>query len=1010
MKEVSVAALDVVLRAVKAKGISLESALEGTGVALALAQKKGERVSWDQYVRIMANARRIFSSEELVSLGGAVLRSPFIRPFSVLGKLLFTAPEFYRFALQKTSGAGNQQFSCVEPSYTEAGDHQIQIMLKLAPGYADCPEFFLISKGTFVDLPRVVGLPPSQVEMTLVPYGAQYLVRMPQGGGVLGRVKRAIAYPFAARAVALELKDANEALTARFHELERAKEEISRRAEQLEIVSALGRELTAYTELAPLARALAHQLTARLSSEGMILSVGSVGEALSTVYAEGRTDGPGKRDLTLAAGGVSIGRLELWRAQAPESDQSDFLDDLVPWISIAVNNARSFDLLKDYQSGLEKRVAERTVQLEQSLQKVVEADRQKTQFFANASHELRTPLTLIIGPLESLTTAEGIPEAAREELRGAVRNSYRLLKLVNDVLDLSKIEAGRLELQFGAMDLSRMLAELIGSWRSKLESRHIKLTLDLPDSLPLIGDRERLEQVALNLISNAVKHTPDGGALRIGASLGEHAEFYVRNTGEGIDPEEAPRLFERFAQSLHSKARRFGSTGLGLSVVRELVEFHGGTISIDNKPGEEVTFRVRLPVRPTGEVSATSQQVSGITGTERRQYEVAGEGQDRAAPIVPIRKVTEGPCILIAEDNIELRNMVAAQLSAEFQVMEAGDGQEALRLARERLPDLILSDMMMPLIDGGQLCKLIREDPATRGIPFILITARGELQDKVLSLEGGADDYIIKPFHFSEVRARVRSQLRVRGLAAQVAEFDRLASLGTLVAGIAHEVRNPLNGILNSLLPLKEMIADPSSDILELLDLAIESCRRVDEISMSLLQQARSGEGNFGPIDLATNVGFAVRLLSHKISDGPELKVDIPPDLGLKVAGEAGALNQIWVNLIDNAIQATGRKGHIKVHAGVDRGNVFVEVKDDGPGIPVTALKRIFDPFFTTKPVGQGTGLGLSVVKTIVERHGGEISVTSTPGEGACFRVVLPAEGTAPLGAVEKKATLSLTR
>lgn len=372
-------------------------------------------------------------------------------------------------------------------------------------------------------------------------------------------------------------------------------------------------------------------------------------------------------------------------------------------------------------------------------------------------------------------------------------------------------------------------------------------------------------------------------------------------------------------------------------------------------------------------------------------------------PVAPVVGVEGKPLVLVAEDDAPLRGTIARCLADEFEVLEAADGRAALDLARERLPDVILSDVMMPGMDGVELCRAVKADATTLATPFVVLTALGDMEARLTGLRRGADDYLVKPFEPEELRARLRAQVRMRHLSRQLAQSEKLAALGTLVAGVAHEVRNPLNGIINSLGPLKESLAEAPAAVTELLDLAIESSRRVERISGQLLRQARAGEGERALVDVSENVAFAVKMLEHKAQGGPSLSACLPPSEPASVMGEAGALNQVWINLIDNAILAAGRSGHVEVRVSRTGGEVAVEVSDDGPGIEPKLLGRIFNPFFTTRAVGQGTGLGLSMVQEIVRAHGGAIRVESPPGAGARFRVTLPAAEAGPLNGVSAR-------
>src|SRR6185295_2130229 len=445
-----------------------------------------------------------------------------------------------------------------------------------------------------------------------------------------------------------------------------------------------------------------------------------------------------------------------------------------------------------------------------------------------------------------------------------------------------------------------------------------------------------------------------------------------------------------------ARGRRFGTTGLGLPLVKDLVELHSGSIMVDNEPGKRVRFLVRLPIRQVFEVP--HQATPRPSRTELRQYEIDSQAVTPRPPrpTAPPKEETgtERPVLLLVEDNEDLRVFLSQALQDDYQVIESSDGAAALKLARERRPDIVLSDLMMPEMDGMDLCRALKADPQTSGAPFVLLTARSDLTTKLEGLDTGADDFLVKPFHLSEVQGRLRTQLRIRRMSEQLSHAEKLVALGTVVAGVAHEVRNPLNGIINALIPVKEMVGGSAPEVAELVELALGAARRVELLTLRLLQQVRAGESTQSDVDVQENVSLAMQLLQHKTAAGPRLVADFkgsaaPP----RVFGDSSSLNQAWVNLIDNAIHAAGKTGTVRVSVRGDVEQVHVEVSDDGPGIPAHLLKRIFDPFFTTKGVGEGTGLGLAVVRQVVTRHGGQVSVQSSPGAGARFTVTLPSAG-----------------
>jgi len=1000
LNEVSCRVTDVFFRALERKHVSPERLTVGTGYGVLHLRSKNQRIDWDAFVRFMTNAGQIWTPDELSELGEEFLRSPYIKPFTYVARMLFDAVGFYRWVFTKNAGAGYQMFACLDSVLTQTGPRTLELEVRIREGYRRCPEFFYVGLGCYRAMPTMLGLPAAEVQ--IIPLGqlARYVIQVPPGGGTLARIRNALVAPFAARSLAANLKEANESLEQRFRELEAVREELSRNAAQLHTINEAGKELSQHTELGTLGDAVAHLLYSRFGCTGLRLWLArSPGDPLVIVREAGHREGP-HRSWDLSIGSELMGRIDAWRFNDQEAA---LFEGLTPFLAIALNNARTFAMVKRQQAELEQRVQERTrelsqttAKLAQSVHQLTEMDEQKTQFFANASHELRTPLTLMLLPVESLLSSPGLAPDGREKLDGVLRGGYRLLKLINDLLDLSKIEAGKMQLRMGTVDLAKLLDEVARPWRAMLSRRDVSLDLQLPPGLPLVADGERLEQVALNLVSNAVKHVPDGGRLLIGAAQDQFVRLWVENSGDGIDPGEVDQIFERFGQSSKAKGRRFGTTGLGLPLVKDLVELHSGTIHVHNEPGKRVRFEVKLPIRTASDVPnlATPRP----SRTELRQYEIDSQvvtpRAPRSAPPPKDDAAAERPVLLLVEDNSDLRAFLNQALHDDYQVVEASDGAAALKLAKEKRPDIVLSDLMMPEMDGMELCRALKADPQTSGAPFVLLTARSDLTTKLEGLDTGADDFLVKPFHLSEVQGRLRTQLRIRKMSEQLAHAEKLVALGTVVAGVAHEVRNPLNGIINALIPVKEMVGGDAPEVVELVELALGAARRVELLTLRLLQQVRAGEATQTDVDVQESVSLAIQLLQHKALNGPRLVADFkgsaaPP----RVFGDSSSLNQVWVNLIDNAIHAAGKGGTVRVSVRGDADSVQVEVSDDGPGIAAPQLKRVFDPFFTTKGVGEGTGLGLAVVRQVVTRHGGQVSVQSSPGAGARFTVTLPSAG-----------------
>jgi signal transduction histidine kinase/DNA-binding NarL/FixJ family response regulator len=405
-----------------------------------------------------------------------------------------------------------------------------------------------------------------------------------------------------------------------------------------------------------------------------------------------------------------------------------------------------------------------------------EIDRAKTAFFSNVSHEFRTPLTLMLGTLEDVLGRRNLPEDEREHLGVAHRNSLRLLKLVNSLLDFSRFEAGRAQATYQATDLAALTTELASNFRSACERAGLKLAVDCPPlPEPVYVDRGMWEKIVLNLLSNAFKFTFEGEiAVRLRAWDGE-AELSVRDTGVGIPREEMPRLFERFHRIAAQQSRSYEGSGIGLALVQELVKLHGGVIGAESEPGRGTTFTIRIPFG-TGHLPKDHIDANrGLASTSIRADAYVEEALHWLTDEPPLFDVTpaeahasgdmpslrEGTRILIADDNGDMRDYVRRLLGRDCEVETAADGREAFAAMQARPPNLVITDVMMPKLDGFGLLRAIRSSPDLREIPVIMLSARAGEESRVEGLQAGADDYLAKPFSARELTARVSSLLEL---------------------------------------------------------------------------------------------------------------------------------------------------------------------------------------------------------------------------------------------------------
>src|SRR5579872_819575 len=670
---------------------------------------------------------------------------------------------------------------------------------------------------------------------------------------------------------------------------------------------------------------------------------------------------------------------------------------------------QSNQTIRELNVGLEHKVKLRTRQLsknkrslQRSLKKLREYDQLKTDFFSNISHELRTPLTMILSPVDRILESQSALPAKVVSLINVVRvNGNRLLELINQLLEFSKLEAGRTRLVPTSVDLNALARDLFSAAQPLAEQRGVELRLKLDTRLPAIAaDAEKIETVLRNLVSNALKFTPAGGTVEIETGVAaDRVTAAVTDTGIGIAEEDYGRVFERFVQIDSSSSRQYSGTGLGLALVKEFIELHGGEIHVESEIGLGSRFWFMLPLTcPTAPDAAAPAPASKPAHAHRfaelATVDMPSSPIDQAAGVA-----SDAPRILIADDTPDLRALIAEILADHYRIAIVCDGEEAWESAQNDPPDLIISDVMMPRVDGYEFCRRIKADPATAAIPFVMLTAKADLTMKIEGLNRGADDYLVKPFSPEELRARVRSLLRLKGLhgelekrngelqatlaelkntQSQLVQSEKMSSLGQLVAGLAHEINNSINAVYNGIQPLHSKARKLSESVSAALDAAprpvpaaereeiVAGFRKIsmlaDVIENGATRTARivrdlktfshPGSEKREEFDLNQSLDMCLNLLSNQIRNRIKVQTDYG-DLG-RIEGPSGQLNQVFMNILSNAQQAIQGEGQITIATRRDAGLVTVRIRDTGCGMTDEVRRRIFDPFFTTKAPGVG--------------------------------------------------------
>ncbi len=670
------------------------------------------------------------------------------------------------------------------------------------------------------------------------------------------------------------------------------------------------------------------------------------------------------------------------------------------------------------------RLEETKASLERAHNELKALDSFKSQLFANITHEFKTPLAMILAPLELILHGEmgELAAAHRSTFESMFRSGLKLLKMIGDLLDLSKLEESKLRLKVAEHDLSEYLRGLVAQVQPLAQRKNISLELHVePRAATVWCDLERMERVFLNLLSNATKFTQPGGHIRVVLrTIGAVAEVVVQDDGPGFPPDKVDRIFERFYQVDMGGTRKYGGTGIGLALAKEIVELHGGRIWAESSAGAKFTVELprdrehfrpdvldrRGPARDVPEGNRDTDRglmdvaVQMSARDEYRLLDIAEATERRVSP----RDSDEDhkPHVaLVVDDTPDIIRLVHNSLRTHFKVISAEDGLKGLEMALRERPSLIIADLMMPGIDGLELTRRLRASEETRHIPILILTAKGDLEDRVAGLQTGASAYLAKPFSPRELLTTSRALVQAQETTADIMLTQRMDSLEIVAGGLAHEINNPLNYLKNALarvrIDMEALVAGT---------LQPDELPKVEKRARELFDVAESGIKRIAStVELMSSyskAGYSRQLRGHEVfsairevvslvlpATGRAVQVDIDLSGEASVECVPEEFNQVISNLVQNAIEACPETGgHVRIRGWAEAGDVVITVKDNGPGIRSEDVQRIFTPFFTTKGPGRGMGMGLTIAWRVVQSLGGTLEVR--PGMGAEFVLRVP--------------------
>jgi signal transduction histidine kinase len=710
---------------------------------------------------------------------------------------------------------------------------------------------------------------------------------------------------------------------------------------------------------------------------------------------------------------------------------------------IVVTGSRIHRVLRVREFTLRFELDKSRKMLEESNQKLMELDQIKSRFFANISHELRTPLTLLLAPLESLLRRFNLEPDTKDLLVTMHSNGMRLLKLINDLLDLVRLESGRMEVKREPLEVAGFVKGLASAARQVADDKRLRLETVVDPALgTVLGDKDKLEKIVLNLMFNALKFTPSGGRVELRADK-QDKDFVltVADTGMGISEKNLPHVFDRFWQADGSSKRKYQGVGIGLALVKELVEIQGGKVTVQSQEGKGTTFTVTLPYQkaePAPKLSpeaapqtAPDSPADGGTVTSEewlanlyRRAELFPALTPLQSSLRPVETARNGslPTILVADDEPDMLRFLKSQLSTHYRVLEAVDGQQAIEKASQFLPDIIVLDMMMPEKDGLQACREIRALTPTQSIPIVLLTARADEETKLAALSAGASDFLTKPFSTTELHVRIKNLVeshqyqrkvskqnqvlestieQLKDTETQLVQTEKLASLGRMSAGIIHEINNPLNFATTGLFTLRKkgkyLAPEQQEEYQDILKDVEEGISRVKTIVSDLRMFTHPETESRDQVEVPEVVAAALRFLSAEWKDKVRIEQKLVDHQA--VWANKNMLIHALLNLLQNSIDVLKTKSFeneqptIWIEGRLEGSKSLLIVRDNGTGIDAEHLNKVFDPFFTTKDVGAGMGMGLAICHRIVQDCEGRISVRTEPGKFCEFTLEFPAKG-----------------
>ncbi|MBX7116231.1 MAG: response regulator [Myxococcaceae bacterium] len=962
-------------------GLSRDSFVEGTGVTVEHLTNDDGRIDWDIFVEVTRRLGRICdTSEKWAELGKKFGATPTAGTMAAVLRIIATPRGAARWIARF---GGVRLFGNMRTTVRDV-EKTLHVTITIAPGYQSCPEFFYMCRGGFMAIPTVMGAPEIPVDLVIDGNVGRYVLdftaleRPGWRREVIANWWASAKTRLGSRGKVLENYERQELLLeARYVELEKAKKRIEAQQEMLQLVH----EITAATHenlrLSQALEVIGYQIHTRLQFDAVEVHVKARQDGVMVdqrVHAGAAFRDGIRHQQKLVFRDVELGVIEVCRTkQEISAADKELLALVVESVALSVQNAVAYEVIASYRNDLEQKVATRTSELAEAREQLERSLESRNQFFSNVNHDLRSPLMAMLLVIQRIAQNPNLNADAKRSLEQAQANAQRMKDLVEDLLSLASGSEGK-RVEMVQVDAATMLEHIGNALRPVAESKNLELKIEVEPGLVFDANAKQIERAYSNLADNALKYT-DAGSVTLRASAHDDGVVLaVTDTGPGIPKDYVEKVFNRFVQVPRAKASP--GAGIGLALVREIAIQNGGNVGLESEVGRGSTFFIRLPKKSGGLRKRVEPKVQTL------QFD-ASKPSTKAERLFPTSVK-----LLICEDDPGL----AQQLSDFFtenglEVTRAANGEEALEIAAKKPPALLLTDIDLGTgIDGLELCRRFRALPNHHNAAAIVLTADTRRQ-LVTALDAGAVDFLRKPVNLNELAARVRAQLAYRRLAMRLLESEKMAAHASALTGLAHELRNPLNGLINAVAPLKELISvgDDTRTANDLLDVIEECGRRVASLAHQLLNYSPDQAVPNERVPVVEIVSQAVKVIRPKVNDR---RLTTTIRYQGSILGSSEQLSQIVINLLDNAAYAAGPGGLISVATELEGDNVVVEVSDSGPGIEPELQERVFEPFFTTKAAGEGVGLGLAISRDIARRHSGDLVIR--PGRPFAMRLTLP--------------------